>query len=264
MATITSFTAGNPGSVGQTLSIAGSGLSSTSRVNFGNKSVTPTTVSATLVTCPIPQLCAGQFNVNLTVGTATSNSLPFFYAAAPAVSSVSPTEGAASPGTITVNGSGFLNASAVTFGAQGAGTALTVVNDTQLTVTAPTHPTPITGCQDTVDITVTTPGGTSAVSVSDQFTYYDAPAITAPISPATGPAGTSVTVTGTCFDNVTSVVFTPPTGPSIPAAGFRSASTTQLTVTVPSGLTTGTAYDIQVTTPGGTSAKSANDVFTAA
>ncbi|MFJ3820481.1 IPT/TIG domain-containing protein [Streptomyces nodosus] len=262
MATITSFT-GSPGSVGQTLTINGTGLSSATKVNFGNKSATATVVSSTQITCPIPSLCAGQYNVNVMAGTSTTNSLPFFYAATPAVLSVSPVSGAASPGSITVNGSGFLNATAVTFGAIGAGTGLTVLNDSQLSVTAPAHGA-FTSCLDTVDITVTTPGGTSTTSVSDQFVYYNAPAVTG-ISPTSGAEGTNVTVTGTCFDSVSDVTFTPTGGgASISASSFTPISETQLVADVPAGLTASATYDIQVVTPGGTSPAVAGDVFTGA
>ncbi|MFJ8795534.1 IPT/TIG domain-containing protein [Streptomyces sp. NPDC102462] len=263
MATITSISTGNPGSAGQLMTINGTALSTATRVNFGNKSAPATVVSSTQITCSIPSLCAGQYNINVTAGTSTTNSLPFFYAATPAVAAVTPTAGPASPGTITVSGSGFLNATGVTFGAIGAGTAVTVVNDSEITVTAPAHGA-FTGCQDTVDVTVTTPGGTSTTSVTDQFVYFNAPAVTS-LSPATGPAGTNVTVTGTCFDNVVNATFTPTAGgAAIPADSFTSASETQLIVVVPAGLTAGTTYDLQVITPGGTSAIVAGDVFTGA
>lgn len=263
MATITSFSTGSPGSAGQTLTINGTSLSSATKVNFGNKSATATVVNATQITCTIPSLCAGQYNVNVTAGTSTTNSLAYFYAATPAVSAVTPATGPASPGAVTVNGSGFLNASGVTFGAIGAGTGLTVVNDGQITVTPPAHGA-FTGSLDTVDVTVTTPGGTSGVSVADQFVYYNAPAVTG-ISPATGPAGTNVTITGTSFDGVSNVTFTPTAGgTAVSASSFTPVSETQLIAVVPAGLAAGTTYDAQVITPGGTSPAVAADVFTGA
>ncbi len=262
MANITSFTTGNPGSVGQTLTITGTGLSTASRVNFGNKSATATVVSSTQITCPIPSLCAGQYNVNVSVGTSTTNSLPFFYAASPAVAAVTPSTGPGTPTAVTLSGSGLLNASAVTFGAIGAGTGVSVVNDTQITVTPPAHGT-FTGSLDTVDVTVTSPGGTSSLTVADQFTYYAAPAVT-DINPTSGPAGTSVTVTGSNLASVSNVTFTLTTGGTpISASSFTSVSDTQLIAEVPAGLTSGSTYDLQVVTPGGTSATVAADVFTA-
>jgi len=83
---------------------------------------------------------------------------------APTVTGVSPQTGDPSGGTsVTISGSGFTNASAVSFGDAGA-TGFTVDSDTQITATAPAG----TG---TVDVTVTTPTGTSATSGADQFTY---------------------------------------------------------------------------------------------
>ena len=70
-----------------------------------------------------------------------------------------------------------------------------------------------------------------------------APAVTG-FLPASGPVGTSVTLTGTGFSGATAVAFS-----GAAAASFSVASATQITATVPAGATTGT---IAVTTPGGT------------
>ena len=82
---------------------------------------------------------------------------------------------------------------------------------TTLTVVAPSG----TG---TVDVTVTTPNGTSAINApSDQYTYNaPAPTVTG-VSPTNGPpAGTNtVTVTGTGFDRATGVDFGTNAGTSI-------------------------------------------------
>jgi hypothetical protein len=63
-----------------------------------------------------------------------------------------------------ITGSGFTGATSVSFGAAAA-TKFTVNSGTQVTAISP----PGTG---TVDITVTTPSGTSAATAADQFTYY--------------------------------------------------------------------------------------------
>jgi hypothetical protein len=262
MATLTSLSP-TQSTAGQTLTLTGTGLSGTTKVNIGSKSVTPTTVTSTTVTAVIPSTCAGQYDVTATVGTSTSNSLAFYYAATPVLSTLSPGTGAATaPGTVTLLGSGFLNTTAVTFGTLGNGTALTVTNDTQLTVTPPTNT--FVGDTDTANVTVTAPGGTSALNggVTD-FTYYNAPTVTG-ISPSTGTAGTSVTVTGTSLVDVSNVTFTPTGGgTAVSASSFAGVSDTQVIVYVPSGLTSAGTYDIQVITPGGTSATNASDVFTA-
>jgi IPT/TIG domain len=85
---------------------------------------------------------------------------------APIVTGINPMSGAAGGGeTVAVTGTGFTGATSVLFGSV-PGTNLTVVSDTQLTVTSP--PPRASG---TVDVTVTAPAGTSATSAADQFTY---------------------------------------------------------------------------------------------
>jgi hypothetical protein len=76
-----------------------------------------------------------------------------------------------------------------------AGTALTVVSDTEITVTTPA------GDPGLVDVVVTTSGGSD--TLADGFEYTETipvPTVTA-IDPAEGPeeGGTTVTITGTGF-----------------------------------------------------------------
>jgi IPT/TIG domain len=81
----------------------------------------------------------------------------------PQVTAVSPVTGTGAGGdSVTITGSGFTSAMAVDFG--GVSAVMTVSSDTEITATSP----PGSG---TVDITVVTPGGTSAASTADQFTY---------------------------------------------------------------------------------------------
>lgn len=83
----------------------------------------------------------------------------------PTVTSVTPTGGAAAGGTaVTVNGTNFTGATGVSFGATAA-TAVVVVSPTQITCTAPAH------AAGQVDVTVTTPYGTSNTVTADHFTY---------------------------------------------------------------------------------------------
>jgi IPT/TIG domain len=83
----------------------------------------------------------------------------------PTVTGVSPRSGPTVGGTtVTITGSAFTGATAVHFGTTSA-TTFTVNSDTQVTATSPAH------AAGTVDVTVTTPLGTSAISASDQFTY---------------------------------------------------------------------------------------------
>ena len=64
---------------------------------------------------------------------------------------------------MTITGSGFTGATAVHFGATAA-TSLTVNSDTQITATAPAA-----ASLGQVDVTVTTPAGTSATGPADRW-----------------------------------------------------------------------------------------------
>ena len=78
---------------------------------------------------------------------------------------------------------------------------MTADSATSITATSPAG----TGV---VDVTVTTPVGTSATSPADEFTYVPAPTVTG-LSPTSGPAGVTgaVTITGTDLSGATSVKF---------------------------------------------------------
>lgn len=84
----------------------------------------------------------------------------------PTITEISPSSGFASGGTtVTITGSNLTGATAVKFTATDAA-GFSEVSDTQLTATSPGG---VVG--QIVDITVTTPGGTSATSSADQFSY---------------------------------------------------------------------------------------------
>ena len=165
------------------------------------------------------------------------------------MTSITPTSGPLVGGTtVTITGTGFTGATTVMFG---------IINASSFTVNSATNITAISpaGSAGIVDITVTTPGGTSATSPADQFTYAPVPAVTS-ITPTSGPlvGGTTVTVTGTGFTGATTVMFG-----IINASSFTVNSATNITATSPAGAGT---VDVTVTTPGGTSATSPADQFT--
>ena len=87
--------------------------------------------------------------------------------ALPVVTAVNPASGTTAGGTsVTITGTGFTGATAVHFGTAAA-TSFTVNSDTQITAISPAAP----NDASYVDITVTTPSGTSAVTEQDQFGY---------------------------------------------------------------------------------------------
>ncbi|MGX1976985.1 IPT/TIG domain-containing protein [Streptomyces kronopolitis] len=157
-------------------------------------------------------------------------------AAAPTVSSVFPTSGSSSGGTsIMVTGSGFTGATAVRFGATPSSFA--VNSDTQITALAPAG-------IGTVQVTVSTPSGTSNQFVT--FTYLATVPVLSTVSPSSGPAagGTPVTLSGSGFTGATVVRFGSVSAP------FTVLSPTQISAQAPAG--SGTAQ-VTVTTAGGTS-----------
>ncbi|MEU1624833.1 IPT/TIG domain-containing protein [Streptomyces sp. NPDC020096] len=160
-------------------------------------------------------------------------------APAPTVSSVSPASGSTAGGTsVTITGTGFTGATAVRFGATAAG-GFAVNSDTQITAIAPAGTGP-------VQVTVTTPGGTSA-----EFVVYDYVTVTGPTlasaSPASGPVegGNTVTLTGSGLSNASAVRFG-----GTAATSFTVVSDTHISAVAPAGTDT---VQITVTTPGGTS-----------
>jgi len=123
-------------------SVTGTGTYSVTQQDLNNGSVTNFAYSTT----------TNGPQSNTTTATITAVQGP-----APIINIISPTSG--SVGTlVTLIGTGFTGATAVNFGSN-IGTNLTVVSDTEITVNAPAG----TG---TVDVTVTTPVGTSGT-----FTY---------------------------------------------------------------------------------------------
>jgi len=244
-----------PAAGGTSVTITGTGFTGASAVKFGSTAAASFTVnSATQIAATSP---AGSGTVDVTVTTASGTSATsladqFTYTgSAPAVSGVSPSSGPAAGGTsVTISGSNFSGASAVKFGGNAAA-SFTVNSATQIAATSPSG-------SGTVDVTVTTPAGTSAASSSDQFTYNataQAPAVSG-INPSSGPAGggTSVTISGSNFSGVTAVKF----GGNA-AASYTVNSASQITATSPAGSGT---VDVTVTTGAGTSATSSSDRFT--
>nr|WP_314707222.1 autotransporter domain-containing protein [uncultured Comamonas sp.] len=126
----------------------------------------------------------------------------------PSVTSISPNTGLTAGGTtVTINGTGLSGATAVTFGATAA-TGFTVNSSTQITAMSPA------GAAGTVDIRVTTAGGTSATSVADQFTYSAAQQTQTITFLNPGPQifGTTPTLTATSSSGLTPTFTSSTTG----------------------------------------------------
>ena len=165
----------------------------------------------------------------------------------PSVTGVNPKTGTASGGdSVTITGSKLTGVTAVDFGAV---TAADFTLNTDATITAISPP----QAAGTVDVTVTTGQGTSAISAADQFTYKAPPVITG-IEPSNGAPGTSVVISGSNFAEVDSVTF------GDVAASFVIDSDDSITAVAPqhpSG-----AVNVMISTPDGNTAISDADAFT--
>ena len=236
------------------VTITGSGFSGASAVSFGGVAAARfTVVSGTQITAWTPAQPAGAVDVTV-AGPGGASALvtadQFRYAPVPVISQVTPAAGAENGGTaVTITGSGFTGASAVTFGAVPAA-GFSVRSDTQIIATSPAQP------AGAVDVSVSTPGGVTRLVAGDKFSYVPGPAVTK-VAPGSGgtQGGTAVTITGSSFSGASAVMFG-----TVPAASFSVVSGTQITAVSPAHAK-GTV-GIAVTAPGGTSGSVTADRFT--
>ena len=154
---------------GTSVTISGSDFTGATSVSFGSSPASSFTVNSdSSITASSP---AGSGTVDVTVtgpdGTsATSAADQFTFTSitpGPTLTSITPNTGLVTGGTnVTITGTNLQNASSVNFGqAQG-----TIVTDSssQITAVAPAG-------SGTVDITVTTPSGTTSPTVADQYSF---------------------------------------------------------------------------------------------
>jgi hypothetical protein len=156
-----------PTAGGTTVVITGTGFTGAASAIFGTRSASFTVNSATQITATSPAGNAGAVDVTVTtsgVTSSTSAADQFTYFAPPIVTAITPNNGPVGGGTgVTITGTNFTGTTAVKFGSNT--TTFTVSSATQIAANSPA------GTAGTVDVTVTTPGGTSASSASDKFSY---------------------------------------------------------------------------------------------
>ena len=189
--TLISPTSG-PATGGTSVTITGSNLENATAVDFGTSNpgtVTADAPGSITVTSP-----SGSGTPDVTVTTpggtsATSANDVFTYIPAPTVTSLSPGGGPAAGGTsVTITGTNFTGETAVKFGTVAATGVVVNGAGTSISATSPAG----TGM---VDVTVTTPGGTSATSTADHFIYEPPPPAGA--TQSAGAASNSPTGTAT-------------------------------------------------------------------
>ena len=231
---------------GTSVTITGVGFTGASEVKFGSASAASFKAeSETSITAVSPP---GKGTVDMTVTTpggtsALSPADKFVYGAS--VTKVEPDEGAMAGGTsVTITGVGFVGAGEVKFGSASAA-SFKVESETSITAVSPPG-------KGAVDVTVTTPDGTSPTNAADRFSY--GPTVTE-VTPGSGEesGGTAVEITGTNFTGASAVKFG-----STSAASFKVESETSIKAVSPSGKGT---VDVTVTGAGVTSPTSSADRF---
>ena len=150
---------------GTRVSIAGINFTRATAVRFGSANAVRFRVtSATSITAVSPP-GTGTVDVTVTNSTGTSRTgIDDRFSYAPTVAAVTPSNGPAAETTsLTITGTNFTRATAVRFGSANA-VRFRVTSANSIAAVAPAG----TG---TVNVTVTTPGGTSAISTADLFSY---------------------------------------------------------------------------------------------
>src|ERR1051326_7281770 len=145
-------------------------------------------------------------------------------------------------------GSGFPNHISATVNGGGATVnSVTFTNSTTITLNLTIANDATPGARA---ITVTNPDGQLMTSSTGIFNIINSIPTISSFSPASGPVGTSVVITGSNFTGATSVGFN-----AVNANSFTVNSNTQITTTVPTGATSG---PVTVTTPVGTATSAPN------
>jgi predicted outer membrane repeat protein len=220
--TVTSFSP-TSGPVGTTVTITGTALSGATAVSLDGYPASFTVVSNTSITFTVPKGAAtGAIHVK-TASTLAASSTNFTVTAPASINSFSPSSGPV--GTkITITGVGFTGATAASVG--GYPGSFTVVNDTTVTLTVPSG-------AKSGSVHVQTPSGLAASTAS--FAIVGVPVISS-FTPTSGPVGTVISVTGSSFTGTTAASVD-----GVPAS-FTVNSDSSISVTVPSGASTGAIH----------------------
>lgn len=240
---------------GTPVTITGTNFTGATAVTFDGIACTSiVVVSSNTITCVTPAHPAGlvevvvttPFGISPTAGSANNYS----YTGGPTITSLNPATGPATGNTIvTISGTGFTS-SGTTVRFAGVLAVHSWTDANTIVAVSPAHSAGV------VDVTVTTPGGTSPNTSADDFTYTgsSAPVVTS-LTPNTGVVGTTVVISGSGFNDATAVTF------GGVAATFTVNSDGQITTSVPAGTALG-VVDVRVTTPAGMSANTTADNFT--
>ncbi|MGE0712115.1 MAG: IPT/TIG domain-containing protein [Planctomycetota bacterium] len=166
----------------------------------------------------------------------------------PSVTLVDPASSDSAARAVTITGGGFSGSTAVSFGAIPA-VSFSVVSDARISAVIPA------ATPGGVDVSVTTPAGTSAATTASRFTYAAVPLVTG-LSPARDliVGGATIRLLGTDLGGATGVSFG-----GTPAQSYTVVSGTEISAVVPAR-PSGTV-DVLVTTLSGTSVASSATKF---
>ena len=239
--TLTNFSPSS-GAPGTAVSLTGTGFLGATSVAFGN-----TTLSNFIVysaNSAQANVAAGSASgpVAITASGLTAQSPASFtfltLTTGPVLQSFLPATGAAAGQTVTLIGTGFTGVNAISVGGAPVG-SFTVVSDTEITFSLPLDA--VSGY-----FALTNPLGVGGSTGSQLFVVI--PVITE-LAPASGPAGTTVTLTGSGFVGTTAI-----TVAGTAVTNFAVTNANAITFQIPTGAVTGT---IQLTTSTGATCTSA-------
>jgi hypothetical protein len=222
---------------GTTITVTGTGfVTGGTSVSVGGTPATAVLViSSTQLTALVPAGQAGAVDTTVTTpgGTSATSSKDLYGYGAPVVSSFTPTTGNTGA-TVTIVGTGFVPAVSVSFGSLAA-SKVTFSSSTKITAVVPNG-----AVSAPVSVTDDAGTGTSSAVFTPKLSITG-------LSQTSGTLGTTVILTGVGFNASSIVSFNgtaaaPPTG----------VTPTSLTVTVPSGATTGPVTLTNTKAPTGT------------
>ena len=208
------------GTIGSTVSIAGSGFFGATGVTLNGAAAAFTVTSPTAISMTVPALAtSGVIAVTTPAGISTTASI---YTVVPHISSFAPVAGQIGS-SVVITGTGFDLASSVTV--NGVSAVFTLDSPTQITATVPST--------TSGPIAVTTPGGTATTSGS----FKILPSVT--VSTNVGPPGSAITISGYGFDpNAAIDIYFDGTEVALGVTDL-SGTFTGVPVTVPSSATPG-------------------------
>ncbi len=246
---ITAFAPGS-GPVGTTVTITGTSFINVSGITFNGAPANGFMVdSATRIRAVVPNgATTGKIGVMAAGGSASSatNFAVTTPPSPPTIGSFTPASGAVGS-TVMIDGASFSGVTGVTFNGVSAN-SFTIDSPTQIHAVVPSGAT-------TGKVGVTTTAGAASSAADFVVTTPVPPPTISSFTPASGPAGATITIGGMNFNGATAVTFN-----GIPADSFTVDSATQIRAVVPNGATTG---KIGVTTAAGAVSSAANFVVTA-